>query len=191
MSIYLLESLARLFVELPRPLISSKILGTVSNSSFPADLQLHSSLPHPLASDRTTVPVPSRVSDPPTRLANDDSRCSINPFRYRRHDHLDVLLVFFNVKYGKSLNKDANFSSFVNSFLLLFQVLTGEGWRQFMYDLQVDEPYCSKNHGNNIDNCGFGMTLYFVTYVIAMGYIFTNLFVASILDHVTLSWNLL
>ena len=96
--------------------------------------------------------------------------------------------VFFNVKYGKSLNKDANFSSFVNSFLLLFQVLTGEGWRQFMYDLQVDEAYCSKNHtGNNIDNCGFGngATLYFVTYVIAMGYIFTNLFVASILDHVT------
>ena len=96
--------------------------------------------------------------------------------------------VFFNVKYGKSLNKDANFSSFVNSFLLLFQVLTGEGWRQFMYDLQVDEPFCSKNHtGNNIDNCGFGngATLYFVTYVIAMGYIFTNLFVASILDHVT------
>ena len=32
--------------------------------------------------------------------------------------------VFFNVKYGESLNKDANFSSFVNSFLLLFQVLT-------------------------------------------------------------------
>ena len=56
-----------------------------------------------------------------------------------------------------------------------------------MYDLQVDEPYCSKNQtGNNIDNCGFGngATLYFVTYVIAMGYIFTNLFVASILDHV-------
>ena len=96
--------------------------------------------------------------------------------------------VFFNVKYGESLNKDANFSSFVNSFLLLFQVLTGEGWRQFMYDLQIDEPHCSKNHaGDNIDNCGFGngATFYFVTYVVAMGYIFTNLFVAAILDHVT------
>ena len=96
--------------------------------------------------------------------------------------------VFFNVKYGKSLNKDANFSSFVNSFLLLFQALTGEGWRQIMYDLQIDEPYCSKNHaGDGIDNCGFGSgaTLYFVTYVIAQGYIFTNLFIAAVLDHVT------
>ena len=96
--------------------------------------------------------------------------------------------VFFNVKYGESLNKDANFSSFINSFLLLFQVMTGEGWRQFMYDLQIDEPHCSKNHaGDDIDNCGFGngATFYFVTYVVAMGYIFTNLFVAAILDHVT------
>lgn len=93
--------------------------------------------------------------------------------------------VFSNVKYGVALNKDANFQSFTSSFLLLFQVVTGEGWRQYMYDLMVNEPYCADVAGPS--DCGFpdGAVLYFVTYVIAMGYVFTNLFVASILDHVT------
>ena len=93
--------------------------------------------------------------------------------------------VFPNVKYGVALNKDANFQSFVSSFLLLFQAMTGEGWRQYMYDLMVTEPHCMSTE--TFSNCGFpdGAVLYFVTYVIAMGYIFTNLFVAAILDHVT------
>ena len=94
--------------------------------------------------------------------------------------------LFANVKYGETLNKDANFQSFTNSFLLLFQVITGEGWRQYMYDLMVTEPFCVDD-GSTTSDCGFpdGAVLYFVTYVIAMGYIFTNLFVAAILDHVT------
>ena len=93
--------------------------------------------------------------------------------------------VFPNVKYGVALNKDANFQSFTSSFLLLFQVVTGEGWRQYMYDLMIIEPECV-NSGPS-ENCGYpdGAVIYFVTYVVAMGYIFTNLFVASILDHVT------
>ena len=93
--------------------------------------------------------------------------------------------VFPNVKYGKSLNKDANFETFPNSFLLLFQCLTGEGWRGFMHDAMITEPECVRE--NDFDNCGYpiGAVLYFVTYIIAMGYIFTNLFVAAILDHVT------
>lgn len=202
-SIYLLESLARLFVELPRPLDFFKdpwncfelFLSCGSAATlFPATpsgiraqigrpfrfLRAFRILRHATALQRVSrtmiLAVPSILSVIGVMI--------IWMFLYAAVG----TQVFFNVKYGKSLNKDANFSSFVNSFLLLFQVLTGEGWRQFMYDLQVDEPYCSKNHtGNNIDNCGFGngATLYFVTYVIAMGYIFTNLFVASILDHVT------
>jgi len=94
--------------------------------------------------------------------------------------------LFANVKYGETLNKDANFQSFTSSFLLLFQVITGEGWRQYMYDLMVTEPFCVDD-GSKTSDCGFpdGAVLYFVTYVIAMGYIFTNLFVAAILDHVT------
>jgi hypothetical protein len=35
--------------------------------------------------------------------------------------------VFNNVKYGRGLNKDSNFETFPNSFLVLFQCLTGEG----------------------------------------------------------------
>ena len=93
--------------------------------------------------------------------------------------------VFPNVKYGVALNKDANFQSFTSSFLLLFQVVTGEGWRQYMYDLMITEPECVSSGPS--ENCGYpdGAVIYFVTYVVAMGYIFTNLFVASILDHVT------
>ena len=93
--------------------------------------------------------------------------------------------IFPNVKFGEALNKDANFQTFTSSFLLLFQVITGEGWRQYMYDLMVTTPDCT--HSEASSDCGFpdGAVLYFVTYVIAMGYVFTNLFVASILDHVT------
>jgi hypothetical protein len=93
--------------------------------------------------------------------------------------------IFPNVKFGEALNKDANFQTFTSSFLLLFQVITGEGWRQYMYDLMVTTPDCT--HSETSSDCGFpdGAVLYFVTYVIAMGYVFTNLFVASILDHVT------
>ena len=93
--------------------------------------------------------------------------------------------IFPYVKYGVALNKDANFQSFTSSFLLLFQVITGEGWRQYMYDLMVTDPNCVET--GSFSDCGFpdGAVLYFVTYVIVMVYVFTNLFVASILDHVT------
>lgn len=93
--------------------------------------------------------------------------------------------IFPYVKYGEALNKDANFQSFTSSFLLLFQVITGEGWRQYMYDLMLTTPNCVDTE--TFSDCGFpdGAVLYFVTYVIVMVYVFTNLFVASILDHVT------
>ena len=93
--------------------------------------------------------------------------------------------VFPYVKYGQSLNKDANFETFPNSFLVLFQCLTGEGWRGFMHDAMIQEPECTRT--DEINDCGYpnGAVVYFVTYIIAMGYVFTNLFVAAILDHVT------
>ena len=54
-----------------------------------------------------------------------------------------------------------------------------------MHDAMIEEPECTRT--DDFDNCGYpvGAVLYFVTYIIAMGYIFTNLFVAAILDHVT------
>jgi hypothetical protein len=54
-----------------------------------------------------------------------------------------------------------------------------------MHDAMVEAPQCVRT--DDFDNCGYptGAVLYFVTYIIAMGYIFTNLFVAAILDHVT------
>lgn len=54
-----------------------------------------------------------------------------------------------------------------------------------MHDAMIEEPECVRS--DDFDNCGYpvGAVIYFVTYVIAMSYIFTNLFVAAILDHVT------
>ena len=94
--------------------------------------------------------------------------------------------VFPNVKYGRFLNKDANFETFPNSFLVLFQCLTGEGWRGFMRDAAIAEPDCTRAADGSEGDCGFpnGAVLYFVSYVVAMGYVFTNLFVAAVLDHV-------
>ena len=57
----------------------------------------------------------------------------------------------------------------------------GEGWRGFMHDAMIEEPECTRT--DDFDNCGYpvGAVLYFVTYIIAMGYIFTNLFVAAMM----------
>lgn len=95
--------------------------------------------------------------------------------------------VFPRVKRGPSLNKDANFETFPNAFLVLFQCLTGEGWRGFMHDAAVTEPDCARDPDGGEGDCGFpnGAVVYFVSYVIAMGYVFTNLFVAAVLDHVS------
>ena len=63
--------------------------------------------------------------------------------------------------------------------------MTGEGWRNIMNDLKVQPPRCTVNEFQN--DCGYpwGSVIFFVTFIILCGYIFTNLFVAAILDYVT------
>jgi len=99
--------------------------------------------------------------------------------------------LFVNIKYGPYLTRQVNFKSFANSFLVLFQVMTGEGWRGIMNDCKIVEPFCTKEVGSfgedTYDDCGFqlGATAYFTSFVILCTYIFTNLFVAAILDFIT------
>ena len=89
------------------------------------------------------------------------------------------------MKYGESLNRHANFKTFSSSGKLLFQVMTAEGWRGLMNDVGVDYPYCTATP--ELNDCGYPMssTSYFVSFVIVCTYIFTNLFVAAILDNIT------
>merc|ERR1711977_149325 len=58
-----------------------------------------------------------------------------------------------------------------------------------MYDCKRDLPFCTKEGTGDGDfsDCGFpaGATTYYVTFVILCTYIFTNLFVAAILDNIT------
>ena len=93
--------------------------------------------------------------------------------------------LFADVKYGESLNRHANFKTFSSSGKLLFQVMTAEGWRGLMNDVGVDYPYCTATP--ELNDCGYPMssTSYFVSFVIVCTYIFTNLFVAAILDNIT------
>ena len=92
---------------------------------------------------------------------------------------------FAHVKHGEFLTRQENFEKFQNSFLVLFHCMTGEGWRNIMNDLKVQPPRCTVNEFQN--DCGYpwGSVIFFVTFIILCGYIFTNLFVAAILDYVT------
>ncbi|PNH00529.1 Sodium channel protein type 5 subunit alpha, partial [Tetrabaena socialis] len=45
--------------------------------------------------------------------------------------------LFAGIKYGENLDRHANFDSFVSAMLLLFRMLTGEGWDGVMQDCMV------------------------------------------------------
>lgn len=94
---------------------------------------------------------------------------------------------FPEIKYGAALNRTRNFESFTSAFILLFQVMTGEGWRDLMYDVTRSRPYCTINDELDVNDCGFEFAgrFYFVTFVIVCAYLITNLFVAALLDNVT------
>ena len=95
---------------------------------------------------------------------------------------------FDGVKYGLYVNKKANFERFANSFLVLFHCMTQEGWRNIMNDLKRTLPRCTIIDGvDGTNDCGdpWGAMVFFTSYIALCGYIFTNVFVAAILDYIT------
>lgn len=99
--------------------------------------------------------------------------------------------LFPNVRYGLYLTHQANFTDFPRAFMLLFQLMTGEGWVNIMEDSRVGPPHCSTAApgigGDTVDECGFqtGGRLFYFSFVLCCSYIFLNLFVAVVLDTVT------
>ena len=82
------------------------------------------------------------------------------------------------------ITSERNFRTFGSSFLVLFQVLTGDGWSNVMADAILDEAsgLCSVAAGD----CGSPMAVpYFISFQILGSSVFLNLVVAVILENFT------
>ena len=89
------------------------------------------------------------------------------------------------VMHGDGLNDHANFESFGAAFLLLFQVLTGDGWSTIMRDAAVDPSRgCDAAPADGAPtNCGTSLAIpYFVSFVLIGAFVFLNLVVAVVLE---------
>ena len=71
-----------------------------------------------------------------------------------------------------------NFDDFWNSFLAVFQILTGEDWNAVMYEGVLA-------NGGPKDPSGLAMSLYFVGLVIIGNYVLLNVFLAIAVDNLT------
>eukprot|EP00759_Apiculatamorpha_spiralis_P042382 PhF_6_TR40478/c0_g2_i1/m.60519 len=84
-------------------------------------------------------------------------------------------------EFSYELNRNANFETFRNSFLLLIRVVTGDGWTGMLYDCRMtDTQRCS----DKLSSCGskWGAVLYFDALIVMCMYMLLNLFIAVIMD---------
>jgi hypothetical protein len=91
--------------------------------------------------------------------------------------------LFGAVKYGMQLNRFTNFRTFQSSFLVLFQIMSGDDWHLLMTDCMVTTPACSKKPGASDCGSPVGSVIYFITYVILVVFVFVNLFVTVVLEN--------
>merc|ERR1711916_306829 len=78
------------------------------------------------------------------------------------------------------LNQNNNFQTVPNAMLLLYQIVTTEGWSDVMAACMISEPECSKSE----NNCGNDATatIYFVLFMILGAFTVLQLFVAVIVE---------
>ncbi|KDO16485.1 hypothetical protein SPRG_17992, partial [Saprolegnia parasitica CBS 223.65] len=91
--------------------------------------------------------------------------------------------LFGTVKYGPNLNETQNFQTFGNALLTLFELIAGGEWHLLMTDCMVEGTDCA-TIGSDTD-CGdyYAAWMYYLVFVIAIVYIFLNLFIAVILEN--------
>ncbi|KDO29816.1 hypothetical protein SPRG_19703 [Saprolegnia parasitica CBS 223.65] len=91
--------------------------------------------------------------------------------------------LFGTVKYGPNLNETQNFQTFGNALLTLFELIAGGEWHLLMTDCMVEGTDCA-TIGTETD-CGdyYAAWMYYLVFVIAIVYIFLNLFIAVILEN--------
>ena len=103
--------------------------------------------------------------------------------------------LFASVKHVAPMNKRLNFGSFVNAFMTLIRICTGEGWNDLMYALSSENTEynsCSDDSygayaANDFEEISCGANqyltwLYFISYTFMLTLVFLNLFIAIILQ---------
>ena len=90
------------------------------------------------------------------------------------------------VKKTGALNDVVNFETFVQSFVLLFRLMTSAGWNEVLDSLMIHPPDCDPNYlGLRNGNCGRPVLaqFYFVSFVIITYIILVNMYIAIILEN--------
>ncbi|KAL3696487.1 hypothetical protein R1sor_010563 [Riccia sorocarpa] len=99
-------------------------------------------------------------------------------------------LSFCDVKTGNCITKSIgpNFESMTRTFSVMMQIMTLDNWSCLLKDITVKPPFCNTGSLSGLlSDCGAPVgSILFVMFTIAMTtYIFSNVFVAQILDTVT------
>lgn len=98
--------------------------------------------------------------------------------------------LFGTIAPGDNLGTNANFSGFVQAFLLLVRVATGERWHLLLYDVVSDKPGCVSHQQTPEElerdgPLGCGSLLgypYFLSFALAVSIVLMNLIIAVVLD---------
>ena len=94
--------------------------------------------------------------------------------------------LFTFVKLGEAYNAHVNFQTFGQACLLLFQVLTGDGWSAIMDDLRIKEDEGCNPNAQPTD-CGTWLAMpFFVSFVVISNFVCLNLIVAVVLENFSL-----
>ena len=92
--------------------------------------------------------------------------------------------LFYNAAHTKNLTEYANFESFGGGVLLLFRVVTGDGWTSVMDDLAQNT--CNDPRDEHSASCGgrIKAAAFFYSFIIVAALAVLNLFVAIMLDNI-------
>jgi hypothetical protein len=103
------------------------------------------------------------------------------------------VFMFATVKLQGTLNEHANFQYFGIAFLTLFRISTGEAWNEIMSDTNriksvyfdcIDDPSYEDIQANGGEPNGCGVkfsSIFYISFLVVVTYIFLNLFIAVIL----------
>ena len=90
------------------------------------------------------------------------------------------------VKKTGALNDVINFETFVQSFVLLFRLMTSAGWNEVLDSLMIQSPDCDPSYRDlSNGNCGRPIfaQFYFVSFVTITYIILVNMYIAIILEN--------
>ena len=108
------------------------------------------------------------------------------------------VFLFATIQLQETLNIHANFQTFGIAFLTLIRVTSGEAWNYILHDCLrkgTDYYYCVsspsydqiQDNGGRPNGCGTNSAyLYFISFMLIVAFIFLNLFIAIILQGISI-----